>query len=295
MIEFKNSNQLKSFMKKEAARLDISISNAYHTFAARKLLERISRDNNRLLLVKGSAAEISYLGSLVRAVTDVDLVSLPRFELNRDFYHRILLKNDGEQFKFTLQKKPYTTPTGIMKLSTQLNFDKTHQSLGIDYESNYRRLLKPEIRPVPVIFEGDEEFFIRVPSFEEYLAEKLCIIVESNKPDVLNTRVKDFYDIYQLHGGKYSYKELTKAFRKMLLLRGKISLEEANTMHLDQKFIREHKDVWESTKEKYDFLDREIDLEGAVYYTRGVLREQLQKQGLPAPQNTNIKLIKSAR
>jgi len=38
---------------------------------------------------------------------------------------------------------------------------------------------------MPVIFEGDEEFDILVPSFEEYLAEKLCIIVESNKSDVL--------------------------------------------------------------------------------------------------------------
>ena len=36
MIKFKNSNQLKSFMKKEADRLNISISNVYHTFAARK-------------------------------------------------------------------------------------------------------------------------------------------------------------------------------------------------------------------------------------------------------------------
>ncbi len=72
----------------------------------------------------------------------------------------------------------------------------------MDVQANYPRLIESQLRVMPVIFQGDEPFMMNVPSFEEYLAEKLCIIVESNKTDVLNTRVKDFYDIYQLHGGK---------------------------------------------------------------------------------------------
>ena len=293
MIKFKNSNQLKSFMKKESNRLNISISNVYHTFAARKLLERISKENNKLILVKGSSAEIAYLGSLVRGITDVDLASLKGLNFNHDFMEKILLNDDkDEQINFSLLKTPYKTPTGIYKMSCSANFDIMKQPLGIDFQTNYDRLIEPEMRVMPEIFEGDEPFEIQVPSFEEYLAEKLCIIVESNKPDILNTRVKDFYDIYQLHGGKYSYEKLTSYFGKMLLLRGKIALEQASTTHLNQAFIRDHKSIWEITKDKYDFLDKEIDLEGAVYYTRAVLREQLQKNGVTLPKNTNIKYIK---
>lgn len=295
MKEFKNSNQMKSFMKKESERLNISISNVYHTFVARKILEKISKANNNLILVKGSSAETIYLGSLVRGITDVDLAGLPGIDVNNDFLINILLNNNDEQIKFSLKKKPIITNTGIHKYSTEASFDVMRQDLNIDFQENYDRLIEKQTRVMPKIFEGDEEFEINVPSFEEYLAEKLCIIVESNKEDVLNTRVKDFYDIYQLHGGKYDYDKLTHYFGKMLKLRNKINLEDASTVHLNQKFIKEHKPVWESAKEKYDFLDHEIDLEGAVYYTRGVLREQLQKQGLKLPKNTNIKYQKIKR
>ena len=292
MVELRNSNQLKSFLKKESERLDISIPNVYHTFVARSVLEKISKAKNEKILVKGSSAEIAYLGSLVRSITDVDLASLKGLDINREFIEDILLSDDGTGLRFQLNKAPYQTPTGIYKLSASANFDKMHQHIGIDFQTNYDRLIEPEIRTMPVIFEGDEPFDILVPSFEEYLAEKLCIIIESNKPDVLNTRVKDFYDIYQLHGGKYNYDKLTKYFGEMLLLRGKIGLDKASTLHLNQLFIREHKSLWEATREKYDFLDKEIDLEGAVYYTRGVIREQLQKQGQLAPQNEFIQYTK---
>jgi len=292
MIELKNSNQLKAFLKKESKRLDISIPNVYHTFVARAVLERISKADNDKLLVKGSSAEIAYLGSLVRGITDIDLASLKGFNVNKEFINDILLNNDNSDLKFVLAKAPYQTPTGIYKLSANAQFDKMNQHIGIDFQTNYDRLIEAEKRTMPVIFEGDEEFDILVPSFEEYLAEKLCIIVESNKSDVLNTRVKDFYDIYQLHGGKYSHEKLTKYFGMMLLLRGKIGLDEASTLHLNQLFIKEHNSIWESTREKYDFLDKEIDLEGAVYYTRAVIREQLHKQGQLAPQNDFIQYTK---
>lgn len=144
---------------------------------------------------------------------------------------------------------------------------------------------------MPKIFDGDDEYQIIVPSFEEYLAEKLCIIVESNKTDVLNTRVKDFYDIYQLHGGKYNPEKLTKYFGKMLELRGKINIEEASTLYLDKDFIRNHEELWERAREKYDFIDDGIDLYGAVYYARAVIREELQKHGSEMP-NPIKKLVR---
>ncbi len=289
MMEFRNSNQMKAFMKKEAEELNISIPNVYHTFVARRLLEKISKDDNNLLLVKGSCAETAYLGSLVRGITDIDLAALRGFNINEDFIKRILLNDDGKQISFSLSKEPYKTPTGIVKISSTASFDKMRQGIGVDFQTNYNRLIEPDKRVMPCIFDGDEPFEINVPSFEEYLAEKLCIIVESNKTDVLNTRLKDFYDIYQLHGGKYDYDKLTTYFGVMLLMRGKIDPREASTMHLNQQFIKEHEKLWKATQEKYDFLDKEIDLEGTVYYTRAVLREQLQKQGIHMPNNTNIK------
>lgn len=277
MQEFKNSDQFKSFMKHEAKRLNISVSNAYSTYISRTFLQKINKYYSSDIIIKGSSAEIAYLGRLVRAITDVDIATFNNFKVNKELIRAIKDKND--LFNYKLLRRIKKTKTGIYKISLQGTYGNINQHLGIDLQENYSRLIEPTTRIMPPIFEGDDPFEINVPSFEEYLAEKLCIIVESKKMNVLNTRVKDFYDIYELHGGKYNSDKLTDYFGKMLKLRKKIKIEKADTLNLNKDFIDDHQKVWESTRKKYDFIDREIDLEGAVYYTRAVLREQLQKNG----------------
>ena len=289
MIQFTNDDQYRAFMKKESARLNMSLDNTYHTFIARTLLERISLMDNKKLLVKGSSAEAAYLGKLVRAVTDVDLAGLQRFNLNKDLIKNVLLDNDLYQLSFKLVKDPTITPTGIHKLSYAAVFGKSKQALNVDYEDNYDRLIRRTKQVMPKIFEGDREFEIYCPSFEEYLAEKLCIIVESNKPDVINTRLKDFYDIYCLHGSSgYDAELLTHYFGIMLKKRNKIDIKDATTTHLDDDFIEKHKHLWAPTLEKYDCLDKKTSFERMVFYTQGVLREQLKRNGAIMPFNPNI-------
>lgn len=279
MINFKNSNQMKSFMKKEARRLNVNIHKVYSTFVARSFLEKLSKYNDDAILVKGSSAEVAYLGRLVRSITDVDLASVKNLEVNYDIFNRVFQDGQEGELRFKIVREPKRTLTGIYKIGLEARFDQMRQPFGVDFQEGYNRLIEPERRIMPVIFEGDEPFEVYVPSFEEYLSEKLCIILESNKPDVLNTRVKDFYDIYQLHGGKYDSDKFTEYFGKMLKIRGKIPIDDASTLMLNREFVDKHKAIWDSTRYRYDFLDREIDFEGAVYYTRAVLREQLQKNG----------------
>jgi len=283
MIEFRNHDQMKAYFKKEAKRLNISVNNAYNTFIARTFLQKISKYNDKEILVKGSSAETVYLGKLVRAITDIDIASI--YKYNESMPVIVNAINDSEEKSFNIQLSEgfQRTQTGIYKLCLDINYEKFNHKLKMDLQENYSRLIKPEVKVMPSIFEGDEPFEVYLPSFEEYLAEKLCIIIETNKEDVLNTRVKDFYDIYQLHGGKYDYDKLTEYFGKMIKLRNKIKLEEATTTGLNHEFIMNHQDLWEKAKKSYDFIDKEIDLDGAVYYTRAVLREQLQKNGQEMP------------
>lgn len=292
-MRFENSNQLKSFLKKESIRLNISITNVYNTFFAREFLYRLSKHNQEDILIKGSSAEIIYLGKLVRAITDIDLASLYNYNEVMPVLVDTMEDLGTSNITYHLSNNIFKTPTGIYKLSLEANFGTIKQHVGIDFQDKYHRLIEPVERVMEPIFEGDEPFLAYVPSYEEYLADKLCIIIESNKPDVLNTRVKDFYDIYQLHGGKYDPDKLTEYFKKIIQLRGKISVDQADTQMLNRGFIEKHREIWEITKKKYDFLDQEIDLEGAVYYTRGVLREQLQKSGQEMPDNPNIQYQKS--
>lgn len=294
MRTFSNTNQFRAFMKRESERLGISINNAYTTYISRLLLQKLAKYNDGNILVKGSSAETAYLGRLVRGITDVDLAVMGPIDANIDLIKRFTEDETVSDFKFKLVREPKITPTGIYQMSFESVFDKTRQPLGVDFQENYNRLIDRKIFKMPAIFEGDDEFKVMVPSFEEYLAEKLCIIVESNKSDVLNTRVKDFYDIYELHGGKYDPEKLTKYFGIMLARRGKIRLEDATTLYLDQNFIAQHKTVWDRAKKKYDFLDDDIDLYGAVYYARAILREELQKNGAEMPEHLKSIQLKKA-
>lgn len=292
-MEFRNADQLKSFLKKESMRLNISITNVYNTFFAREFLYRLSKHNQNEILVKGSSAEITYLGRLVRAITDIDLASLYSYSEAMPVLLDTMADLGNSNIKYQLSSNISRTPTGIYKLCLDSTFNTIKQPLNIDLQDHYNRLIEACEYIMPPIFEGDKPFPVYVPSYEEYLADKLCIIVENNKPDVLNTRVKDFYDIYQLHGGEYDPDKLTEYFKKMIKLRGKISLSDIDTLILNHEFIEKHRKLWEKTREKYDFLDKEINLDGAVYYTRGVLREQLQKNGQDMPINNNIQYQKT--
>ena len=288
MDRFRNSDQFKAFIKKEAKRLNISVPNAYSTFISRSFLEKLSkRDVDKTILVKGSSAETSYLGELVRGITDVDLASTSSISLNIPVLRQMIDSDSSNDIQFHLNKKPSITKTGIYKFTFDADMDKVKNSLGVDFQDNYIRLIEKKYSVMPKIFDGDREFIMTTPSFEEYLAEKLCIILESNNPDMLNTRLKDFYDIYELHGGKYNPEKLTEYFKLMLALRAKIRMSDARTDYLDKNFIDNHKEIWDAVSKKYDFLDKEIDLGGAVYYTRAVLREYLQKNGVPTVENKN--------
>lgn len=240
-MQFKNSDQLKSFLKKEAKRLNISITNVYNTFFAREFLYRLSKHNYGEILVKGSSAEITYMGKLVRAITDIDVASLNNYNESISTLLDAMSDVGNINVEYGFSNNISKTQTGIYKMSIDSKLDTIKQPLNIDFQDRYNRLIEPCEYIMPPIFEGDEPFPVYVPSYEEYLADKLCIIVESNKTDVLNTRVKDFYDIYQLHGGKYDPDKLTEYFQKMIKLRGKIELSDANTSMLNSDFIEKHR------------------------------------------------------
>ena len=288
MQQFKDNNQFKSFMKKESKRLGINIHNTYTTYISRRLLEKMSIINPYAFLIKGSAAETIYLGRMIRAIVDLDIASLNSYDENISNLEFLLREYDFDQFNYELNKDVERSRTGIYKLSMVAKYGKIKQHIGIDYQDKYNRLIELERRIMPPLFDGDTPFEVYLPSFEEFLAEKLCIIAENDSEFSLNTRVKDFYDIYELHGGKYDYDKLTEYFQKMLKLRNKIDMKDVKTTYFDEKYIEERQKLWDATKKRYDFIDHEIDFDRSVYYTRAVLREQLQRNGQRMEENKSL-------
>ena len=267
-----NDDKLKAFLKSESKRLKISITNTYNTYFSRILLERVSKYCYSELYVKGSFSELAHLDTMIRPVTDLDLVST---EYHNDplliLYQAMYDTNDDLYFE--LIDIPKKTKTGIYKIRTCANFGKIKHPISIDFQELSPTIYEKDYKRINPIFRGDEFFYIYTPTYEEHLAEKLCIVVESNKEDVLNTRVKDFYDIYKLNGGKYNKDKLLYFFYHLLLDRRKLKLEDISTEFLNEDYIIKNLSMWESMSKK----DKGVDFKESVYLTKDILDNQINQ------------------
>ena len=282
MNSFNNSASLKAYLNKESKRLNISIGNIYNTFFSRDLLYRLSKiDHSKDIIVKGSFAQFVHLEKVVRPITDIDLTSTinhhdPLILLD----NAMCDKASDNDFDYILRGVPKRTNSGIIKIPISAKYEKINHPIGIDYRENHPCIYEKQVKIVPKIFSKDEEYEVVVPSMEETLAEKLYIIAVAKnlKEGVLNTRAKDFYDVYHLHGGSYDLDKFSYYFEKMINDYGLVSdINALNTDYLNNDFIEKHEGVWESNKKNYEFLDDDVDLKGAVYYTKSTLNEQYQR------------------
>lgn len=274
-MEFNNENQLKSYLKKESKRLNISINNTYNTFFAKRLLSRISNISYGEVIVKGSFSELAHLNKMIRPITDVDLVTTKYHNDSLLILYRAMYDSQEDGIVFELTSLPKQTKTGIYKIPLVATFGKIKHNISIDFMENCKTLYDFDYKRLEPIFYNESFSYICAPTYEEHLAEKLCIVVESIKPDVLNTRVKDFYDIYKLHNGKYDEDKLNYYFSRMIVDRGKIDPQLISIKHLNQKFISDHKELWNQMSNKYEFMDKSVEFEESVELTKRILNKSI--------------------
>ena len=281
-MEFKNLDQNKAFIKKEAKRIGISVNAAYSTYYSMLLLRRLANVNYGTLVVKGSFSQYVHLGKLSRPVLDIDLSSQLFHQIPLELLYSLLYHSEDEFVRFDIKKLPYQTPNGVYKipLIAIISYpdDKREMVIPIpvDFKENNQVIFETQFKCVEPLFEGDEKFFINTPSFEEHIAEKLYIISHNRRTDIANTRVKDFYDIYELHGKDYNPDKFSLYFQMINLMYGE-NLDNLNADFLNKEYIKRHLELWEKMSKKYEFIDGDVDFSEVVYYTKAVLKEQIQK------------------
>ena len=280
-MEFRNLDQEKSFMKKEAKRLGITSMATYTTYYARKLLEKLALINNGDLVVKGSFSQYVHLGYLTRPVLDIDLSSMQSHHIPINILFAAIYDTFSNELTFDLSTTPRQTKNGVYKIPVvaKVKYEGSKEMVipvPIDFKDNNKVIFETQFKAVEPLFEGDQKFYINTPSFEEHIAEKLYIIAHNTREDIPNTRVKDFYDIYKLFGKNYDEDKFSLYFEAMVMMYG-MNLDDINADFLDKEFVKRHLELWEMIKEKYQFVDKEVELSEAVFFTKAVLSEQIQK------------------
>ena len=272
IVNFENDDQLRALLKKESKRLGVSIKNTYNTYFSRILLERISKMCYDKLYIKGSMSELAHLNTMIRPITDIDLVSTVYHNDPLMILYQAMYDTNGNLF-FELSDIPKRTKTGIYKIHIVANFGKIKHPISIDFQELSKTIYEKDYKRIDPIFKGDNYFHIYTPSYEEHFAEKLCIVIESCKKEVLNTRVKDFYDIYKLSGGKYDKERLSYFFYHMLIDRNKVDINNLSIDFLNKEYINNHKNLWESMSKKYEFLDKEVLFDDSIELTKELLNK----------------------
>jgi predicted nucleotidyltransferase component of viral defense system len=280
-MEFRNLDQEKSFMKKEAKRLGITPMATYTTYYARKLLEKLALINNGDLVVKGSFSQYVHLKELTRPVLDIDLSSTLSHHIPINILFAAIYDTFSNELTFDLSTTPRQTKNGVYKIPVvaKVKYEDAKEMVipvPIDFKDNNKVIFETLFKAVEPLFEGDQKFYINTPSFEEHIAEKLYIIAHNTREDIPNTRVKDFYDIYKLFGKNYDEDKFSLYFEAMVMMYG-MNLDDINADFLDKEFVKRHLELWEMIKEKYQFVDKEVELSEAVFFTKAVLSEQIQK------------------
>lgn len=280
-MEFRNLDQEKSFMKKEAKRLGITSMATYTTYYARKLLEKLALINNGDLVVKGSFSQYVHLKELTRPVLDIDLSSTLSHHIPINILFAAIYDTFSNELTFDLSTTPRQTKNGVYKIPVvaKVKYEGSKEMVipvPIDFKDNNKVIFETQFKAVEPLFEGDQKFYINTPSFEEHIAEKLYIIAHNTREDIPNTRVKDFYDIYKLFGKNYDEDKFSLYFEAMVMMYG-MNLDDINADFLDKEFVKRHLELWEMIKEKYQFVDKEVELSEAVFFTKAVLSEQIQK------------------
>ncbi|MEG1506249.1 MAG: hypothetical protein RR478_02000, partial [Bacilli bacterium] len=78
------------------------------------------------------------------------------------------------------------------------------------------------------------------------------------------------------HGNDYDLDKFALYFQAMLIMYGE-NVDNLSTKFLNKTFITDHSELWDRMSRKYEFVDNDLSLDEAVYYTKAVLAEQIQK------------------
>lgn len=245
-----------------------------------RLLERISVSNYRNnFLIKGGLLVTALVGVSLRSTMDID-TSLKNFNLSEDDAKRIITEikdidiGDGVTFEIKdslsiMDEMEYPgiriTMNAIMgKLVTPIKIDISTGDIVTPNPIEYRYKLLLEDR------------YINLQSYnlETVLAEKIQTVLARG---VLNTRMRDFYDIrtlFLMYGDQIDTDTLKSAFNATCTNRGTHNLVQNAPEIISNIESDEHlRSLWVSYQRKFPYAS---DMSyGSVIYSLKGLREKM--------------------
>lgn len=209
-----NSDKLKHMISKKSNGNQIVTLNLFQRFYFERLLERISKSKySGQIILKGGLLLSSIIGSDERTTKDMD-TTLKGIPLTKEIIEKIFNEilnidlNDGVSFEIIgIKDIRLEDEYGGFRINILSKLDNNKTYITVELTTGDVITPKEVKYSYNCIFENKKIPIMAYP-IETVLAEKFQTIISRG---ILNTRLKDFFDIHVLMNTKINNKTLIKA------------------------------------------------------------------------------------
>lgn len=260
----KNAKSLMDKSRNLARKCNITTNEVLQNYMFERILERlsISKYKNNFIL-KGGLLLSSIMGIDIRTTMDMDTcikgITLTDDELYQ-VLNEILSIDVGDNVKFEIKNsKPIREEDdyGGLRYNIVALFDNIRLNLSIDIATG--DLITPkEIEYTYKMMFEERNLKLMTYNIETIIAEKFQTIISRN---ILNSRMKDYYDLYYLLKNKeFSNKNLKEAINKTFSKRD-TEIESINNVISEIEKSDFVKELWTNYAKKYSYAkDIKFDL-----------------------------------
>lgn len=275
----KNAKNLIDKLKNKAVQNNITVNEVLQNYMFERILERLSiSEYKNNFILKGGVLLSSIMGIDTRTTMDMD-TCLKGINLTEEQLYKVL-KNildtdvkDGVTFEIK-NSKPIREDDeyGGLKYNILAKFDNIKVNLSIDIATG--DVITPgEIEYNYKMMFEDKALKIMTYNIESIIAEKFQTIISRN---VLNSRMKDFYDLYYLIKYKtFSKDDLRLAIEKTFDKRNTdIKLINSNISVIQESDLLQ--DLWKTYSQKHKYT-KDIKFEDIIETIKKISKLITQK------------------
>lgn len=275
----KNAKSLIDKLKNKAVQNNITVNEVLQNYMFERILERLSiSEYKNNFILKGGVLLSSIMGIDTRTTMDMD-TCLKGINLTEEQLYKVL-KNildtdvkDGVTFEIK-NSKPIREDDeyGGLKYNILAKFDNIIVNLSIDIATG--DVITPgEIEYNYKMMFEDKALKIMTYNIESIIAEKFQTIISRN---VLNSRMKDFYDLYYLiKYSTFSKDDLRLAIEKTFDKRNTdIKLINSNISVIQESDLLQ--DLWKTYSQKHKYT-KDIKFEDIIETIKKISKLITQK------------------
>lgn len=275
----KNAKSLIDKLKNKAVQNNITVNEVLQNYMFERILERLSiSEYKNNFILKGGVLLSSIMGIDTRTTMDMD-TCLKGINLTEEQLYKVL-KNildtdvkDGVTFEIK-NSKPIREDDeyGGLKYNILAKFDNIKVNLSIDIATG--DVITPgEIEYNYKMMFEDKALKIMTYNIESIIAEKFQTIISRN---VLNSRMKDFYDLYYLiKYSTFSKDDLRLAIEKTFDKRNTdIKLINSNISVIQESDLLQ--DLWKTYSQKHKYT-KDIKFEDIIETIKKISKLITQK------------------